>query len=98
MDKQLLIAQARSQIDRDFPVKPKYIETPLHKDCVLLVSTAVKPMRMRQIVTILCGDVPGAPGWTDRVCALAEALNDLRNAGILNCTAVGWTKNKTQER
>ena len=97
MDMQTLKAQIKASIDRDFPVKRKQIEmTPLHKDVVLLVSTATTPMRFRQISAILCGDAPNAPGWVDRVLALAEALDQLRNTDVLECSAVGWTKRKEE--
>lgn len=97
MDTQLLIEQVKAQIDRDFPIRRKQITmTPLHKDCVFLIGSASKskPMRMREIIFILIGDDPDAPGWVDRVCCLAEALHELKEAGILEVSAVGWTKPK----
>ena len=87
----------KDQIDKDFPVARRKIEmTPLHKDAVLLVSTVSTPIRMRHLALILCGDAPNAPGWVDKVCELAEALNELQEADVLNCNAMGWTK-ATQE-
>ena len=95
MDLQTLKQKVLTQIDIDFPVKRKQFKmTPLHKSVVLLVSTATRPMRFRQISSILCGDAPNAPGWVDRVCELAEALDQLRNAEVLSCSAIGWTKTK----
>ena len=88
-----IITQSKAQIDRDFPVSRRQIEmTPLHKDAVLLIETASRPMRMRQLVTILCGDIPNAPGWTDKVCRLVDALSELKEAGVLKVEPIGWTK------
>ena len=93
MELNLILAQAKAQIDKDFPIKRKQIKmTPLHKDVVLLISTASQPMRMRQVVSILCGTVENAPGWIDKVCDLVDALSELRDAGVLSASAVGWTK------
>lgn len=89
-----VIAQAKAQIDRDFPItrrrKPKM--TPLQQQVVGLVSTASRPMRFHQLANILAGDEPMAPGWVDEVCDLADALNDLKNACVLEVSAIGWTK------
>lgn len=97
MDWQTLKAQVKAQIDRDFPIRQKIQMTPLHKDVVLLVSTAPRPMRFKQISSILCGEIPNAPGWVDRVCELAEVLNQLRDAEVLNVSAIGWTKTNKKE-
>ena len=96
MDWQVIKAQVKAQIDLDFPIRRKQIKmTPLHKDIVLLVATASRPIRFRQIATILTGDEPLAPGWVDKVCQLALALDELRKADVLECSAVGWTKKES---
>ena len=62
----------------------------LHKDTVSLVSRSSQPIRMRQIISNLIGDDPSASGWTDKVCDLADVLNDLNGAGVLTCRSDGW--------
>ena len=96
MEWQVLKAQIKAQIDLDFPIRRKQIKmTPLHKDVIFLVSAATRPMRMRQLVSVLCGD-SNEPGWFDTVCQLVTALDELRKADVLNCSAIGWTKNESQ--
>lgn len=93
MDINTIFAQAKSQIDKDFPIKRRKVKmTALHRDAILLVSTSSKPVRMRQLVSLLCGEHAEAPNWTGRVCDLVDALCELRDARVLRCEADGWTK------
>lgn len=92
MDMHLVLTQAKAQIDKEFPVKPKFEMTTLHKNTVALIRTSSRPMRFRSLAIILCGDDPYAAGWTDRALELADALNDLHTAKVLHCSSIGWTK------
>lgn len=61
----------------------------LRKDCVAIVKQSTSPVRIRQFVKALCGDVRSA-GFVDRVCDLAITLDVMRIEGLFTIDAQGW--------